>query len=178
MHEMALTESIVEMIEEEMPQAGLSRGATGAPRDRRPEPCRAEAIRFCFEAVAHGTVVEGAKLDIVAMPGEGWCFDCEKQTPLAERFGACARLRRTSRAGDERRRHAGEGNGGRLMCSVCGCGTDERRKAGEAAHAHAHGHHRPSRPCASIMITAMITAMITTMIMVMTITHDHDHDRA
>ena len=31
-----------------------------------------------------------ARLDIETKPGVGWCFDCEKSTPLTERFGACA----------------------------------------------------------------------------------------
>jgi hydrogenase nickel incorporation protein HypA/HybF len=90
MHEMALIESVVEIIGEESRRHGFSRvklvrlevGVLG-----HAEP---SALEFCFEAISRGTIAEGATLDIVSRPGEGWCFDCEKQTPLSERFGACA----------------------------------------------------------------------------------------
>jgi hydrogenase nickel incorporation protein HypA/HybF len=90
MHEMALTESLVEMLEEEGRKQGFARvkrvrlevGALG-----HVEP---QAMAFCFAAVTRGTIADGAALDISIRPGQGWCFDCEKTTPLSERFGACA----------------------------------------------------------------------------------------
>lgn len=89
MHEMALTESLVELIEDEGRKQGFSRvrvvrleiGALGG--------VDGEAIRFCFEAVARGTLVEGAAIDIRVAPGEGWCLDCAKTIEMYERFGAC-----------------------------------------------------------------------------------------
>ena len=89
MHEMALTESLVELIEDEGRKQGFARvrvvrleiGALGSV-----DP---EAIRFCFDAVARGAIVEGAKLEIIAIPGEGWCLDCAKTVAVFERFGAC-----------------------------------------------------------------------------------------
>ena len=32
---------------------------------------------------------KGARLDIIRVAGQGWCLDCGKSVPLAERFGAC-----------------------------------------------------------------------------------------
>ncbi len=89
MHEMALTQSLVDLIEEEGRKQGFARvrvvrleiGALGSV-----DP---EAIRFCFDAVAQGAIVEGARLEIIAVPGEGWCLDCSKTVPVLERFGAC-----------------------------------------------------------------------------------------
>ncbi len=89
MHEMALTESIVEIALEEALKQGARRvtrvfldiGALSAV-----EP---EALEFCFSAVASGTAAEGATLEIARLPGVGWCLDCERSVPLAERFGAC-----------------------------------------------------------------------------------------
>ncbi|MCC2107537.1 MAG: hydrogenase maturation nickel metallochaperone HypA [Hyphomicrobiales bacterium] len=90
MHEMALTESIVDILQEEARRRAFSRvtlvrleiGALGHVDPR--------ALVFCFDAVSRGTIADGAALDIVSVPGQGWCFDCEKATPLEERFGACA----------------------------------------------------------------------------------------
>jgi hydrogenase nickel incorporation protein HypA/HybF len=89
MHELALTESIVEMIEEESRNRGFSqvrvvRLEIGALSHVEPE-----AIRFCFESVARGGVTEDAKLEIILVPGEGWCLDCGKTVALGERFGSC-----------------------------------------------------------------------------------------
>ena len=89
MHEMALTESLVELIEDESRKQGFARvrvvrleiGALGCV-----DP---EAIRFCFDAVARGAIVEGARLEIIAVPGEGWCLDCGKTASVRERFGPC-----------------------------------------------------------------------------------------
>jgi hydrogenase nickel incorporation protein HypA/HybF len=89
MHEMALTESIVEIVAEEARKQGfravcIVRLHIGALA--RVEP---DALRFCFDAVSRGTVAEGAALDIVRAPGEGWCLDCGKTVVIEERFGAC-----------------------------------------------------------------------------------------
>ncbi len=48
-----------------------------------------EALRFCFDAVSRGSVADGAALEMITLPGEGWCLDCAKTVPLREKFGAC-----------------------------------------------------------------------------------------
>ncbi len=62
-----------------------------------------DALRFCFDAVAQGTIAQGAQLEIEMVPGQGWCPDCRRAAALAERLSACphcagARMRIT--AGD------------------------------------------------------------------------------
>jgi hydrogenase nickel incorporation protein HypA/HybF len=89
MHEMALCEGVVGLVEDEARKQSFSRvksivlelGVLGhvAP----------EAMLFCFEAVSHGTIAEGATLVIERIPGAGWCLDCAKTVSLDERFGAC-----------------------------------------------------------------------------------------
>jgi hydrogenase nickel incorporation protein HypA/HybF len=106
MHEMALTESMIGIVEDEARRQRFSRvravvleiGALGCV-----EP---DSMRFCFDAVSRGTVAEGARLDIVLVAGEGWCLDCETTVTLGERFGACptcGRHRVQMTAGDELR---------------------------------------------------------------------------
>jgi hydrogenase nickel incorporation protein HypA/HybF len=89
MHEMALTESIVEIAVEAAGRAGASHVRrvfvdVGALSSVEPE-----ALLFCFDAVSAGTIAEGARLEIARLPGAGWCMDCAKTVPLAERFGPC-----------------------------------------------------------------------------------------
>ena len=106
MHEVSLIESVVALIEDERRKQEFSRvrmirlhvGALG-----HAEP---DALRFCFDAVARGTIADGARLEIETIPGEGWCADCRRTVRLEERFAACpacgnARVRMT--AGDELR---------------------------------------------------------------------------
>jgi hydrogenase nickel incorporation protein HypA/HybF len=86
---MSLTESLLELIESEREKQGFSRVRTvrlaiGALGHVDPE-----AIRFCFDAVARGTVVEGARLEIATVPGEAWCLDCAKTVRVSERLAPC-----------------------------------------------------------------------------------------
>jgi hydrogenase nickel incorporation protein HypA/HybF len=106
MHEMALTESIVEIATDaaKKQDAGKVRRVfveVGALSHVEPD-----ALQFCFAAVSAGTIAEGAELEIDRVPGAGWCLDCGKTVPLAERFAACpecggTRVQMT--AGDELR---------------------------------------------------------------------------
>ena len=89
MHEMALTESVVEIAVEEARKQGAQKVTriwldVGALSHAEPE-----AMRFCFQAIASGTLAEGAVLEIDPVAGAGWCLDCEKTVALTERFGAC-----------------------------------------------------------------------------------------
>ncbi|MCP4934254.1 MAG: hydrogenase maturation nickel metallochaperone HypA [bacterium] len=48
-----------------------------------------ESLRFCFEAVAKGTLAEDAKLEIVETKGLAWCMKCSNTVEVARRFDAC-----------------------------------------------------------------------------------------
>jgi hydrogenase nickel incorporation protein HypA/HybF len=101
MHEVSLIESVVALVEDERRKQDFSRvrmirlhvGALG-----HAEP---DALRFCFDAVARGTVADGARLEIETIAGQGWCSDCRRTVRLEERFAACpvcgnARVRMTA----------------------------------------------------------------------------------
>lgn len=89
MHEVSLIENVIALVEQERTRHDFARVTTirlnvGALGCAEPE-----ALRFCFDAVATGTIAQGARLEINVVPGEGWCADCGSTVPLAERFGAC-----------------------------------------------------------------------------------------
>ena len=89
MHEMSLTEGVVEILREEARKQGFSRVRTVWMEIGMLGGVEPEAMEFCFDAATRGTLAEGARLEIIRTPGQGWCLDCEKTVPLAERFGAC-----------------------------------------------------------------------------------------
>jgi hydrogenase nickel incorporation protein HypA/HybF len=89
MHEISLMESVVGLIEDERRQQAFSRVRTIRLRLGKLAHAEPEALRFCFDAVARGTIAEGTRLEIEIVPGEGLCADCRTPVPLEERFGAC-----------------------------------------------------------------------------------------
>ncbi len=106
MHEMALTESVVAIVEETARREKKVRVRAVVLEIGALACAEPEAMRFCFEVVSRGTPAEGARLEIVLVPGSGWCFDCERTVALAERFSPCpvcghSRVQMTS--GDELR---------------------------------------------------------------------------
>ena len=50
-----------------------------------------EAIRFCFDVCSQGTVLEGATLEIIEVPGLGRCRQCGTEISLAQPWGICDR---------------------------------------------------------------------------------------
>jgi hydrogenase nickel incorporation protein HypA/HybF len=105
MHEMSLVEAVIELVEDERRRQSFSRvlvvrlqvGALG-----HAEP---DALRFCFDAIAKGTIAEGARLEIEMRAGEGWCPVCRSSAPLEDRFADCPTCGESLRmtAGDELR---------------------------------------------------------------------------
>ena len=49
-----------------------------------------EAIEFCFEACSRETDLEGARLNIIRVPGVGLCRDCGAKTRLLLLYDACS----------------------------------------------------------------------------------------
>ena len=89
MHEMSLTEGVVEILAEEARRQGFARVKTVWLEIGALSGVELESMEFCFDVVARGTLAEGAKLEIIRTPGQGYCLDCEKTVGLRERFGQC-----------------------------------------------------------------------------------------
>jgi hydrogenase nickel incorporation protein HypA/HybF len=66
MHELAITESLVDCIRENVGDARVVRVVVEIGRA---SGVAQSAVRACFEVCARGTVVEGAELEIVEPPG-------------------------------------------------------------------------------------------------------------
>lgn len=89
MHEMALCESILQILEAEAVKQHFTkvqavRLEIGALSHADPE-----AMSFCFEAVVRGTLADGAQLEILRPDGRAWCMDCETEVEIVQRFDPC-----------------------------------------------------------------------------------------
>jgi hydrogenase nickel incorporation protein HypA/HybF len=87
MHELGITRNIVAIVSEHAGPARVKRVALEIGKLSAILP---EAIRFCFDVCARGTVVEGAELEIREIAGRGRCRTCGETFHLAVPFGRCS----------------------------------------------------------------------------------------
>lgn len=86
MHELAITQSVVDAVTEKVNGARV-RTLTleiGALSGVVPD-----SVRFCFDIVSAGTVLEGAELTILAPQGGGDCRTCGEHFMLEDAFPLC-----------------------------------------------------------------------------------------
>ena len=50
-----------------------------------------ESMRFAFDVVCHGTMAEGATLEIEAVQAACWCGTCQAEFECADFFNECPR---------------------------------------------------------------------------------------
>lgn len=89
MHEVAITQSIIDICEETARRQGATtvRGVTveiGELSGVVPE-----AVEFCFEACGKGTLLEGAALVIQRISGRGRCNACGEEFPMDNQTFTC-----------------------------------------------------------------------------------------
>lgn len=89
MHEMSLAEGVLRLVEETAQREGAQRVKLVVLEIGQLSSVEPEALEFCFAAVVHGSIAEGAALEIVAVPGAGWCLPCGETVPMSESYGAC-----------------------------------------------------------------------------------------
>ena len=89
MHELSLANSMLEIAENEARRGGFRRIAAIRLEIGLLSCVAPEALRFCFASVTRGSLAEGARLDIVSVPGTGRCPRCGTDFPLEEPYGVC-----------------------------------------------------------------------------------------
>lgn len=91
MHEMAIAESVLEIVESAALGNAASRVSTIWVELGALSAVEPQALAFCFDAVARGSVADGAALEIVTLPGEAWCMPCGERVALPRRTDPCPR---------------------------------------------------------------------------------------
>lgn len=89
MHEMSLAENVLQIIEDTARAQKFTHVRTVVLEIGALSAVEPEAMLFCFDAVTRGSLAEGAKLEIINIPGTGWCLECGKSVTLSERYGLC-----------------------------------------------------------------------------------------
>lgn len=86
MHELAITQSVVDAVLERLPDRQIAVVTLEIGRVSGIEP---DALRFCFELVTTGTGLEGAELEIVQPPARAYCRSCDTEFEVSSRALMC-----------------------------------------------------------------------------------------
>lgn len=86
MHELGITQNIVAIALEYASGSPVKRVTLEIGKLTAVMP---DAIQFCFDVCAQGTLLEGAKLEIVEKPGLAHCRRCGQEVELEVPFGLC-----------------------------------------------------------------------------------------
>lgn len=89
MHEMSLAEGVLQIVEDAARAQGFSRVRAVRLEIGQLAAVECEALRFCFDAVVRDTVADGAALEIIDVPGAGWCMQCAETVPLPALYEPC-----------------------------------------------------------------------------------------
>ncbi|MBU0752221.1 MAG: hydrogenase maturation nickel metallochaperone HypA [Gammaproteobacteria bacterium] len=89
MHEMSLAEGILDLVEDAARREGFGRVRTVFLEIGRLSSVEPEAMAFCFDAVVRDSIADGAKLEIIDVPGSGLCLDCGRETELEVIYDPC-----------------------------------------------------------------------------------------
>ncbi|WP_317930521.1 hydrogenase maturation nickel metallochaperone HypA [Halioxenophilus sp. WMMB6] len=89
MHEMALSESILEILTGAAEQQGFARVKQVWLEVGQFAGVEKSALAFSFEVVARGSLAEGATLTMIDLPGLAWCLPCAEVVVIKERFSEC-----------------------------------------------------------------------------------------
>lgn len=86
MHELSLTQSIVSIVAEHANGRKVKRVTLDVGRFAG---VMTESLRFCFDLVAEGTVVEGASLEFREIEGRARCTGCHREFIQDTLFSPC-----------------------------------------------------------------------------------------
>jgi hydrogenase nickel incorporation protein HypA/HybF len=89
MHEMALAESVREIVDETAHCNGARRVTAVRLEIGKLAQVEIDAMRFAFDVVMRGSSADSARLEIEQTDGSAWCMRCSKPVLIERRGAAC-----------------------------------------------------------------------------------------
>ena len=86
MHEMGITRNIVAIVSAHAKGVRVKRVSLEIGKLSAVLP---EAVRFCFDVCAQGTELEDADLEIIEIPGQRKCRDCQLEMQIDSVYSHC-----------------------------------------------------------------------------------------
>ncbi len=89
MHEMSLCEGVLKVLEEQALVQQFTKVKTVWLEIGKLSSVEIEAMRFGFDMVMKDSLADGARLEIIDVPGEAWCMQCMKPIAIKQRYDGC-----------------------------------------------------------------------------------------
>lgn len=89
MHELSLCRRILEIVQEQYVHHQKKRIKVIYIELGELMAVEKSALLFSFPIIANGTVAEHALLQIIDIPGEAWCANCQKSVKVNHYFFSC-----------------------------------------------------------------------------------------
>lgn len=89
MHEMSLAEGIRSIVTDHARTHGFARVTVLRLEIGRFAGVEKPALEFAFDVVMRGSPAEGARLEMLDLPGHALCYDCMKTVEIADRLDPC-----------------------------------------------------------------------------------------
>ncbi len=89
MHEASLAGGILKLVEDSARREGFARVTALRLEAGRLAGVEPRALRFALEALAPGTLLQGAALQIDEPAGRAWCMQCGATVEIGQRGDPC-----------------------------------------------------------------------------------------
>ena len=86
MHELAITQSVVDTVTARLPDA---RVLSITLEIGRLSGVVSDSVRFCFPMCVDGTPLHGTELEIIDIPGRAYCHGCDRDIELPDPIPLC-----------------------------------------------------------------------------------------
>jgi hydrogenase nickel incorporation protein HypA/HybF len=89
MHEASLAGGVLRLVEQTAAREGFTRLLSLRLEAGELSGVEVRALRFALEALAPGTLLQDAAIEIEQPPGQAWCLACAASVALRQRGDAC-----------------------------------------------------------------------------------------
>jgi hydrogenase nickel incorporation protein HypA/HybF len=89
MHELSLAGGILKLVEDAAARDPFTRVERLTLEAGVLAGVEVSALRFALQAIAGGTLLEGARIDIDELPGRAFCMACGESVEIGSRVDAC-----------------------------------------------------------------------------------------
>jgi hydrogenase nickel incorporation protein HypA/HybF len=89
MHEMSLVEGIRTIVQDQARTHAFTRVTLLRLEIGRFAGVEKRALEFAWDVVMRGSIAEGARLEMIDLPGQAMCFDCARMIEINDRLDPC-----------------------------------------------------------------------------------------
>ena len=89
MHEASLAAGVLQLVDDTAQREGFSRVLQLRLEVGQLAGVEVQALRFALTCIAPDTRLEGAQIEIIESPGQGWCLGCQQSVTIEQRGQPC-----------------------------------------------------------------------------------------